>query len=126
MLEEFQRIDARFTELQRMEVRLGEKIDNRCGVLERHVNDVKQHADEHLLSLEMFCSEAKKERGEMEKQFGGLKLEVTHLNRFMERKSMVNSGGPGIFTTSNKSHAGPSSSTRMGRMSPTLVFRSLI
>jgi hypothetical protein len=60
--------------------------------------------------LRQFRSEAQKERGELEKQFGGLKLEVTHLNRFMERESMVNSSGPGIFTNSNKAPADPSSS----------------
>jgi hypothetical protein len=107
LLEEFQRIDAHFTELQHMEVRLGEKIDGRCGALKQRVNDVEQRAEERLVLLEIFHSEAKKERCEMEKQFGGLKLEVTRLNRFMERKSMVNSGGPGIFTTSDPSSSTP-------------------
>jgi hypothetical protein len=41
MLEEFQRINARFTELQNMEVHLGDKIDGRCGTLEQRVNDVE-------------------------------------------------------------------------------------
>jgi hypothetical protein len=103
MLEEFQRIDARFIELHNMEVRMGDKIDGHCGALE-------QHAEEHLVLLESFCSEAEKERGELEKQFGGLKLEVTCLNRFMERECMANLSGPGIFTNSGKLPPDPLSS----------------
>jgi hypothetical protein len=49
------------------------------------------------VSLEMYRTEAEAKRVEMEKQFSGLKLEVNHLNRFMEQEIMAHSCRPGIF-----------------------------
>jgi hypothetical protein len=100
VLEELQMMYTRLGDLQLMEGRLGEWTDGRCSALEQHVFDIKQHSEEHFVSLEMFRTEAKAERAEMEKQFGGLKLEVGRLNHFMERENLEqHQAKPGIFST---------------------------
>jgi hypothetical protein len=69
----------------------GEKIEGCCSNLEKSVDDIDQCAEERLISLMMTRVEADAEHATMEKQVDDLKLEVSHLNRFLERENLVNS-----------------------------------
>jgi hypothetical protein len=69
----------------------GEKIEGRCSNLEKSVDDIDQCAEERFISLMMTRVEADAEHATMEKQVDDLKLEVSHLNRFLERENLVNS-----------------------------------
>jgi hypothetical protein len=87
------------------------------------------------VSLEMYRTEAEAKRVEMEKQFSGLKLEVNHLNRFMEQEIMAHSCRPRIFpnvdsvsTVQSPRDAEDSLNCDMGlnQMSPTLMLWSVV
>jgi hypothetical protein len=78
-------------ELQRMEARLGEKIEGCCSNLEKYVEDVDQRAKERFISLEMACAEVDAERAATDKQVGDMKLEVSHHNHFLEQENLANS-----------------------------------
>jgi hypothetical protein len=107
VLEELRRMDGRLGE---MESRLGEKIKGRCEALKKHVLDGEQCSEERFISLEMFHAETESERAEMDKQFGGLKLEVNRINRFLERENMAHAQGkPGILTINESASARPTS-----------------
>jgi hypothetical protein len=82
MYEEMQRMGVR---LEGMEVHLGEKIEGRCIGLEQRVIEGEQRAEERIISLKMARTEAEASRAALEKQFDDLRLEVHHVNRFMER-----------------------------------------
>jgi hypothetical protein len=89
-------------ELQNMVARLGERIDDRCGGLEHHVEQSQQRAEERLVSLEMSRTEMEAGRAELEKQVDGLKLEVNRVNRFFECETMANhQRGACIFNPSD-------------------------
>jgi hypothetical protein len=79
----------RLDEVQKMEVRLGDRIEDRCGGLERWVVETEQRAEERFVSLEMARTKAEQGCVEFEKQFDGLKLEVHRMNHLLERESMV-------------------------------------
>jgi hypothetical protein len=64
VLDELRHIDGRLVD---MESRLGEKIEGRCGVLEKHVLDGEQCSEERFISLEMFRVEMESEHAEMDK-----------------------------------------------------------
>jgi hypothetical protein len=90
--------------------RLVEKIEGRCGALEQRVLQGEQHLEECFVSLEMFRAEAESERVEMGKQFRGLKLEVNHINRFLEHKNMVHAQEkPDILAINELASARPTS-----------------
>jgi hypothetical protein len=55
------------------------------------VDDIDQRVEEKFISLEMAHVEANAERIATNKQVNDLKLEVSHLNRFLERENLVNS-----------------------------------
>jgi hypothetical protein len=48
----------RLDEVQKMEARLGDRIEDRCGGLERWVVETEQRAEERFVSLEMTRTEA--------------------------------------------------------------------
>jgi hypothetical protein len=77
-------------EMQNMVAHLGERIEDHCGGLELRVDMSEQRAEEHLISLEMACAESEVSHVDMEKRFDGLKLEVLHINKFMECESLEN------------------------------------
>jgi hypothetical protein len=97
-------------EMQHMEVRLGEKIKGRCSRLEQHVHDFDQRAKEKFIFLKMARTEANSESATMDKQFGDLKLEVGHINRFLERETMSHAIEKlGILNTNESAPRPPSS-----------------
>jgi hypothetical protein len=77
-------------ELQKMESRLGDKIEGRCGGLERRVDEFEHCAEECLVSLEMAHMELEVGRTDLEKHVNGLALEVTRVNRFFEHEHVFN------------------------------------
>jgi hypothetical protein len=48
----------RLNKLQKMEACLGDRIEGRCGGLERRVVETEQRAEERFISLEMARAEA--------------------------------------------------------------------
>jgi hypothetical protein len=77
-------------ELHKMESRLGDKIEGRCGGLERRVDEFEHCAEERLVSLEMAHMELEVGRTDLEKHVNGLALEVTRVNRFFEHEHVFN------------------------------------
>jgi hypothetical protein len=100
VLDELRCMDGRLGD---MESRLVEKIEGRCGALEKCVLQGEQRSKECFISLEMFCAEAESERVEMDKQFRGLKLEVNRINCFLERETMAHAQDKHGILTINKS-----------------------
>jgi hypothetical protein len=83
-------------ELQQIVQRLGEKVEGRCNGLETRV------------TLEMSRAEADVERTDLDKHVSDLALEVTRLNRFMERETMAHPHGKsGILSTTESASARP-------------------
>ncbi|GJN20050.1 hypothetical protein PR202_gb07376 [Eleusine coracana subsp. coracana] len=88
-----------FSELQKMESRLGDQIEGRCGGLESRVHEAEQKAEERFISLEMARSEVEAGRTSLEKHIGDIKLEVHRINRFFEQESLDNPQvKPSIFS----------------------------
>jgi hypothetical protein len=92
-------------ELQKMESRLDDRIEGRCGGgLERRVEEAEQRFKERLISLGMARAKAEQGRAPLKKQFDGLKLKVHRMNRFLERDNLVNQQEKqGIFTSKDGS-----------------------
>jgi hypothetical protein len=63
-------------ELQKMETRLGDRIEGRCSDIGCRVVEFEQHVEERFISLEMARTKADQGRSVMEQQFDDLKLEV--------------------------------------------------
>jgi hypothetical protein len=103
----FPKFHLMLDKLQRMEARLNEKIKGHCSTLEKCINDVDQHFEEWLISLEMARAEVEADRVAMDKQFGDLKLEVDHLNLFLERENMTHSQGQSGILSASKSAPAP-------------------
>jgi hypothetical protein len=76
-----------------MEARLDDQIDDRCGSLERRVEEVEQRTEERLVSLEMARTKTEMGHADLPKQFDSLKLEVNCLNRFIERETLAHLQG---------------------------------
>jgi hypothetical protein len=87
-------------ELQKMEVRLGEKIEDMCGGLEHCIHQSEQRVEERFVSLEMSRTELEAGRVDQEKQVDGLNIEVNCVNQFFEQENMVHQHGPGIINSS--------------------------
>ncbi|GJM92974.1 hypothetical protein PR202_ga09483 [Eleusine coracana subsp. coracana] len=79
-------------ELQKMEIRLGYRIEGRCVGIEHHLEDAEQKAEARFISLEMGQAELEHWRPEIEKKVDSVKLEVNHLNNFLERESLERPG----------------------------------
>jgi hypothetical protein len=77
-------------ELQKMESRLGDKIEGRRGGLERRVDEFEHCAEERLVSLGMAHMELEVGRTDLEKRINDLALEVTRVNHFFEREHVFN------------------------------------
>jgi hypothetical protein len=76
------------------------------------VDTAEQWTEERFIALEMACAETELEHADLDKQFSGLKLEVSRLNRFTEREMMVNlQGKAGIFSNIELAFAHPASTT---------------
>jgi hypothetical protein len=96
MLDEMQCMGA---QLEGMKVCLMEKIEVGCSTLEQRVVDVEQCPEECYVSLEMSRVEVDADWVVLGKQFVGLRLEVHHIDRFMERETLENEQrGLGIFS----------------------------
>jgi hypothetical protein len=108
-------------ELQHMESRLSDRIDGRCGGLERRVADVEQKAEERFIALEMLRIELDSGRAEIERQFDGLKLEVHRMNRLLEHENLERAQGkPQIFSTNGSTFGVSSSATAEGAGAPAI------
>lgn len=81
-----------------MELRLGDRIEGRCLHLEQRFNAAEQKAEARFISHVMGQSEFELWRPEVERRVNSVKLEVSRLNKFMERESLEKAGSkPGIF-----------------------------
>jgi hypothetical protein len=101
-------------ELQLMMQHLGEKVEGCCDRLDTRVDVVEQRFKERFIALEMARTEADVELVDQGKHVTDLKLEVTRLNRFMERENLTNlQGRSSILTTNESAPTGPAPTTNI-------------
>jgi hypothetical protein len=77
-------------EMARMEARLTEATVGRCDVLEQHVAATEEKTEARLISLEMDQAQIESWRPAVEKRLDNISLELSRVNKFMERESFVN------------------------------------
>jgi hypothetical protein len=76
-------------ELKLLESRLDDRIEGHCSRLECRAMEMEQRSEERLITLEMARVESEQGRAALLKQFDGLRLEVHHMNRLLERDTMA-------------------------------------
>jgi hypothetical protein len=85
-------------EMARMEARLTEATVGRCDVLEQRVAATEEKTEARLISLEMDQAQIESWHPAVEKRLDNISLELSRVNKFMERESFINDfAKPGIL-----------------------------